>query len=399
MSGGQPIIDRLIVNKPYDKPERHWQQKDGRRFELVEERRPAGYLITDTRHNTNRFVPLELVERIRGRVEEWKAASYLGSTSVTRRLLEHWHDRSARDYPFYFCQLEAIETLIWWIEGAAAFKQGIEIPGDGGPWERLCNKMATGSGKTTVMAMTIAWQVLNALTYPHRKDFSRAIFIVTPGLTVKERLQVLYPSHENNYYDAFNILPSPAFRERLNEESSKKDEAYEERLRKIVQHSRLSGLKKNDFLALRKEELLRAIVDNVGKPGTPGQRMQNVISVAMLSEGWDAKNVTHILGLRAFTSQLLCEQVIGRGLRRTAYEMDEEGRFLPEYVNIFGVPFTFLPMEGNGEPLPPPKPKTAVESLADWSELEITWPNVLRIEEVLSPILVVDWATVERLEL
>src|SRR5918996_4009358 len=127
--------------------------------------------------------------------------------------------------------------------------------------------------------------------------------------------------------------------------------------------------------------------------------MQNVISVAMLSEGWDAKNVTHILGLRAFTSQLLCEQVIGRGLRRTAYEMDEEGRFLPEYVNIFGVPFPFLPMEGNGEPLPPPKPKTAVESLADWSELEITWPNVLRIEEVLSPILVVDWAIVERLEL
>src|SRR5918996_481076 len=236
MSEGQPIIDRLIVNKPYDKPERHWQQKDGGRFELVEERRPAGYLITDTRHNTNRFVPLELAERIRGRVEEWKAASYPGSTSVTRRLLEHWHDRSARDYPFYFCQLEAIETLIWWIEGAAAFKQGIEIPGDGGPWERLCNKMATGSGKTTVMAMTIAWQVLNALTYPHRKDFSRAIFIVTPGLTVKERLQVLYPSHENNYYDAFNILPSPAFRERLNEESSKKDEAYEERLRKIVQH-------------------------------------------------------------------------------------------------------------------------------------------------------------------
>jgi len=66
--------------------------------------------------------------------------------------------------------------------------------------------------------------------------------------------------------------------------------------------------------------LLRALVDNVGKRDTAGQDLQNVISVAMLSEGWDAKNVTHIMGLRAFTSQLLCEQVIGRGLRRVAYD-------------------------------------------------------------------------------
>ncbi|WP_152971002.1 DEAD/DEAH box helicase family protein, partial [Rhizobium ecuadorense] len=88
--------------------------------------------------------------------------------------------------------------------GAAGYKQGIAIPGDGGVWERLCNKMATGAGKTTVMAMIITWQVLNALTYPKRnKDFSRAVFIVAPGLTVKERLQVLLPS-EGSYYDEFN---------------------------------------------------------------------------------------------------------------------------------------------------------------------------------------------------
>lgn len=96
---------------------------------------------------------------------------------MTRRLLEHWHDKTAREYPFYFCQLEAIETLIWWVEGASEFKQGIVVAGDGGPWERLCNKMATGAGKTTVMAMIITWQALNALTYPKRsKDFSRAVF-------------------------------------------------------------------------------------------------------------------------------------------------------------------------------------------------------------------------------
>ena len=82
------------------------------------------------------------------------------------------------------------------------------------------------------------------------------------------------------------------------------------------------------------------------RSGKPGEQIQSVVSVGMLSEGWDAKTVTHIMGLRAFTSQLLCEQVVGRGLRRTAYELNPEtGLFDPEYVNIFGVPFTFLPHE------------------------------------------------------
>jgi type III restriction enzyme len=659
------MIDRLIVNTPYDPPQRHWALATDKRFELVEQRRPAGYYITDPRYNTNRFVKLELAENIRVRLAEWKLAEYPGITTVTRRLLEHWHDRIQRDNPFYFCQLEAIETLIWWVESPASFKQGITIPTDGGPWERVCSKMATGTGKPTVMAMLIAWQVVNALTYPQRKEFSRAVFIVTPGLTVKERLQVLHPSHAKNYYDEFNIVPSPAYRDKLNqiallivnwhllmpkkppersvkklgpetdkaftervlkdlgayknllvindeahhayripaelkakriqglskedqeeatrwiegldrihktrritrcfdlsatpfaptgkktteeslfpwivsdfglndaieaglvktprvvvrddalpvkwkgidyrsrlyhlyidkdvkddlnskaeahqplpqlvqiaytllgadwletmkawqgkghkippamltvcnlietsrriehfflkgdcliaelnasgkllrvdstilkkaeigEESSKKDEAYEEHLQEILDHAGLSELQKTAYSSLNREELLRAIVDNVGKDKTPGQQIQNVISVDMLSEGWDAKNVTHILGLRAFTSQLLCEQVIGRGLRRTAYEKDEEGRFLPEYVNVIGVPFTFLPHEGEGPPPPPPPPKTPVESLSERSEFEIVWPNILRIEEVLNPVLTVDWSSVEPLTL
>ncbi|NIT61097.1 MAG: hypothetical protein GWN00_34310, partial [Aliifodinibius sp.] len=92
--------------------------------------------------------------------------------------------------------------------------------------------------------------------------------------------------------------------------------------------------------------LLRQMVDTIGQVDQPGEQIQKVIAVGMLSEGWDAKTVTHIMGLRAFTSQLLCEQVVGRGLRRTSYEVNQEtGRFEPEYVNIFGVPFTFLPHE------------------------------------------------------
>jgi type III restriction enzyme len=102
----------------------------------------------------------------------------------------------------------------------------------------------------------------------------------------------------------------------------------------------------------------------------------------MLSEGWDARTVTHIMGLRAFESQLLCEQVVGRGLRRTSYEVDPEtGLFAPEYVNIFGLPFTFLPHEAS--PATPKAPQDpGVPVFADQARrvLEICWPQVIRVE-------------------
>ena len=142
-------------------------------------------------------------------------------------------------------------------------------------------------------------------------------------------------------------------------------------------------------------------VDTVGQAGKSGQQIQKVISVGMLSEGWDAKTVTHIMGLRAFTSQLLCEQVVGRGLRRTAYEADPDtGLFKPEHVNIFGVPFTFLPHESAEGVIPePPKPKTAIEPVADKAAFEISWPNVIRIDHVYHPHLSLDLERVTTLEL
>ena len=207
----------LILNSPYERPAFHWRDDRGT-LVLEHGRRSAGYEIFDTRNNTRRTEPLEQVNRIRERVDAWREAQWPGVTTVTRSLLEHWHDRDARQLPFYFCQLEAIETLIWWVEAPADFKQGIFIPGDGGAWERLCSKMATGSGKTTLMAMIITWQVLNAVTYPRRnKDFARAIFIVAPGITVKERLQVLYPGNSANSYDEFGLCPSEAMRQKLNQ--------------------------------------------------------------------------------------------------------------------------------------------------------------------------------------
>ena len=164
----------LIINSPYDVPSAYWE-RDGKQMTLQQGRRPAAYEIFDTRNNTQRTEPLELVNRIRQRVDEWRDDGYPGVTSVTRQLLEHWHERGEwdsdacrfeggpRQYPFYFCQLEAIETLIWWLEAQETYRQGIYLQGDGGPWERICNKMATGSG---VMVISGVWKQAERMAYP-----------------------------------------------------------------------------------------------------------------------------------------------------------------------------------------------------------------------------------------
>ena len=149
------------------------------------------------------------------------------------------------------------------------------------------------------------------------------------------------------------------------------------------------------------EELLREKVDTVGKIGKLGEQIRNIVAVQMLSEGWDARNVTHIMGLRAFSSQLLCEQVVGRGLRRTSYEIDSQtGLFSPEYVNVFGVPFTFLPHEGgDGTPPPPTDAITTIEPDPEKIEYKISWPNIERIDVDFLTNLSVNWDNVKPLEL
>ena len=664
-------IDRLIINSPYEEPQRHWRyDRETRLFDLVEGRRPAGYVVATPGSRSfddpGIFVEIPLVNQIRPRVKAWREAGYPGVSSITKRLLEHWRDpEEFETRRFFFCQLEAVETLIWLTEAPAAERVGIEIPGDGGEFVRQCCKMATGSGKTIVMAMVIAWQVLNKVASPQDARFSKNVLVVAPGLTVKKRLEVLYPSAAGNYYEAFDIVPSALLdklrqgkvlvrnwhalaweseeqikkRKSVDKRGVKSDEAYTrevlgemanarnilvindeahhawrvnweaegkylrardlkdsaeeatvwvgglDRLHRsrgilacydfsatpftpsgkksseealfgwIVSDFGLndaieSGLVKTPRVVVRddavpdartyksrlyhiyndpdvkddlnrranpeeplpdlvlnayyllgydwreawkawrevglptppvmitvcnrtetaarvkhafdtkrihidelcdperilhidskvldeaeakeevdsgqwivdsesedeteplaiihkplttaqKAELLRQTVDTVGKAGQPGEKIQKVISVGMLSEGWDAKTVTHIMGLRAFTSQLLCEQVVGRGLRRTSYEVNPEtGLFEAEYVNIFGVPFTFLPHEGgeNGPP-PPPTPKTAVEPDPAKAECEIRWPNVVRIDRVFQPTLTLDWSKARPLEL
>ncbi len=682
-------IDRLIVNSPYEEPSLYWSYDRLRRtFSLKPGRRPAGYVIATPNSKSfddpGIFVELPLVNKIRSRVKDWREAGYPGATGVTQRLLEHWHDPEAREHRrLFFCQLEAIETLIWLAEAPAAATVGLDIPGDGGPFRRLCAKMATGTGKTVVMAMLIAWQVLNKLTYPQDRRFSRYILVVAPGLTVKSRLQVLVPSSPGNYYDEFNLVPRGlgdrlyqgkvvvlnwhtlnwetdeqlAKKKTVDKRGAKSDEAYTREVLGEISHARnivvindeahhawripaeskTRGVRKEDieqatkwiggldrihsargiltaydFSAtpfapsgkrsyeealfgwivsdfglndaieaglvktprvvvrddgrLTKEyksrfyhiyndpevkddlnrraepheplpdlvangyyflgqdwletasrwresgaqtppvmisvvnrtetaarvkyafdhkkiridelcdlqrtlhidsrvldeaeaqeeamalaasmsgaeeegededetdggngehpgndghegnadgarangsraltrteqaELLRQMVNTVGQRGKPGEQIQNVIAVGMLSEGWDAKTVTHIMGLRAFSSQLLCEQVVGRGLRRTSYDVNKStGLFEPEYVNIFGVPFTFLPHEGGeSTPPPPPLPKTPIEPVPEKREFEITWPNVVRVDRIYKTQLSIDERSVRPLEL
>ena len=212
-------IDRLIVNSPYEEPAQHWRyDRETRLFDLAAGRRPAGYVVAseDSRafDDPGVFVEIPLVNAIRPRVKAWREAGHLGVSAVTRRLLRHWHGRKDAEQPFFFCQLEAAETLIWLAEASNAEKVGVAVPSDGGAFQRLCAKMATGSGKTVVMAMVIAWQVLNSVAQPGDRRFSRNVLVIAPGLTVKSRLAVLEPARPGNYYDVFNVVPS-ALRDKL----------------------------------------------------------------------------------------------------------------------------------------------------------------------------------------
>jgi type III restriction enzyme len=214
-------IDHLIINSPYEEPKLYWK-RDERTGEFFKEsgRRPAGYVVANPESTSlddpGRFIPIELVEAIRPRIKSWREAGYPGATGTTRKLLEHWWNIELRREMnrFFFCQLDAIETLIWLIESPASERTGIEIPNDGGLFRRYCSKMATGSGKTIVMGMLIAWQALNKIADPQNTAYSKNFLLVAPGLTVRQRLQVLKPSDPANYYDEFAIIPA-GLREKL----------------------------------------------------------------------------------------------------------------------------------------------------------------------------------------
>ena len=637
--------------------------------------------ISDDRQ---RYDPLPIVNEIRQHVSGWRSlpnSKDWGVTPTTARLLTHWRSHAFEGIRPFFCQIEAVETAIWLSEVAP--KQGrykryvdhvknanIEANPD---LFRVALKMATGAGKTTVMAMLIAWQTLNAVRAPGSKRFSRGFLIVAPGITIRDRLRVLLPSDGESYYGTRELVPSDmlddlskakvvvtnfhAFKpgkaldvnktseallqgrgERIRIEETEGDmvrrvakdlmgvgpiiaindeahhcyrrkpgsevekytgderkeaekneeeariwingleavkrklgihavydlsatpfflsgsgyaegtlfpwtvtdfslmdaiesgivklpripvadnlptaevpvyrnlwdhigkhmpkkarasddaaggimpdelqplqsalhslyahyrkefdawrqagievppvfivvcnntassklvydwiagwEAEDESGDRVMKHAghldlfsnfdehgnRLArpntllidsaqlesgeGLDKNFRAAASAEieqfkreiversgqaagdiadaDLLREVMNTVGQKGRLGERVRCVVSVSMLTEGWDANTVTHILGVRAFGTQLLCEQVVGRGLRRVSYELNDEGLFDTEYSNILGIPFNFAAKPTPAAPKPP-KPSTRVEAVAARSDLEIRFPRV-----------------------
>ncbi len=137
-------------------------------------------------------------------------------TPETARLLDHWRHHNFSGIRPFFCQVEAVETAIWLTEVAPhvgnAGKRFVEhltnANNDANPeLMRLALKLATGAGKTTVMAMLIAWQTINAVRHPQSKRFTRGFLVVAPGLTIRDRLRVLQPNDPDSYYQSRELVP------------------------------------------------------------------------------------------------------------------------------------------------------------------------------------------------
>ncbi|MDP9331103.1 MAG: DEAD/DEAH box helicase family protein [Actinomycetota bacterium] len=630
---GQVTGKNPIINDPFVEPARHWEFGAGEPT-VAEGRRPAGYLPPVVKGGqlqiTDQVIVMELVNRIRDRVREWREGGYAGATAITRDLFELWFDpeREAGTRPF-FAQQEAMETIAFLTEATADRHVGITIP-KFEPYERWAIKLATGAGKTLVMAMTIAWSGLNKAAARQDNRFADAFLVVCPNLTVKERLSGddgLVPSAPTSAYRGFGLIPGnlealfgrvrvmvtnwhalaeetdprrsvlrrgpesdAAFSRRvlrdlgdksrimvLNDEAhhawrppvalhlvgeekreaeeatvwirgleridnartilraldfsatpmypgAVKDKAWQpfewvvadfslvdaiesglvkipriptedntgraipkyrnlwDHVRKVLpkrgddaesEHpltdylievdgplKQLSGEWERTFTAWRDAgrhvppvmivvtnetkmaeildrhiavlgeagpelrnndvrqvtvridsklladaearddaetasdaaERIRALVATVGKEAQPGEQVRCLISVAMLSEGWDARNVTQILGLRAFQSQLLCEQVVGRGLRRTDYT--DLSR--PEYVDVYGVPFQLLPFAkaDAGTPIEPPR-TTQVHTITERANCRLEFPRVVQIVSDVGETLTVDIDAIE----
>ncbi|MCY4586266.1 MAG: DEAD/DEAH box helicase family protein [Bryobacterales bacterium] len=693
----QVVIENPIINSPFDEPTRHFRfTEEGITDEIVDGRRTSSYFVPiarpkkkgskqlqiDTEWTKDRIEENKLVNEIRRRVAMWRQGGYVGVTPTTARLIAWWTD-PGREKKLFFCQNEALETAIYitevakkygdaWIENE--IRRGNDSSNPGLP--RTAFKMATGSGKTVVMAMLIAWHTLNKRANPQDARFSDTFLIVTPGITIRDRLRVLLPNDPENYYRQRDIVPAQlrdqltqakivitnyhAFqlRERvtagkvtksiladgqsspftetpgqmvrrvcrelrtkkniivLNDEAhhcyrrrpdsedeklkgddrveakQRNEEArvwisgleavkakigvkaiydlsatpfflrgsgwpeatlfpwvvsdfslidaieagvvkvprvpvaddsmtgeqptyrdlwlrireglprkgrkteklggepklpvelqgalhslygnYEKYYRRweqnaearargitppvfivvcnntnvsklvfdyiagwekrigeetIVQAGQLSIFRNDDgnggwlhrpntilvdsqqlesgesmskdfkkiaareieeFKAeyrsrfpgrdaenLTDEDLLREVMNTVGKAGKLGEHVKCVVSVSMLTEGWDANTVTHVLGVRAFGTQLLCEQVVGRGLRRMSYAVNAKGRFNPEYAEVYGVPFSFIPCSGATIDPPPGPIPTRVRALENRIDCEITFPRLL----------------------
>src|SRR5690606_16316855 len=242
------FFNRPILNSPYEYPSRHWElDEQGQPTQKIIEARRKVSLITPIpkpKKRTGRGRQAELgldegrglssekqqydltsiINQVRSAVDTWRRLpeSQWRVTPETARLLKHWRHHSFSSVRPFFCQVEAVETAIWLTEvapgagrtAAPVLNARAAANGDANAdVNRLAVKLATGAGKTSVMAMLIAWQTINAVRRPTSKLFTRGFLVVAPGLTIKDRLRVLQPSDPDSYYANRELVPNDLLEE------------------------------------------------------------------------------------------------------------------------------------------------------------------------------------------
>ena len=216
-------VPEPILNSPFEEPEAYWhilehkppEQRSGRRPAMYFYR-PPGRKASEDGAGTGTAIEMKLVNRIRAKLAEWRPLALRGEGGVTRttmELLRYWH-RDDRQHRLFFAQLEAAETIIFLAEARADFLQGIAIPLDQPDSEvrafrRYACKMATGTGKTTVMGMIAAWSILNKMADRSDARYSDTVLVVCPNVTIRNRLEELKPQGgEASLYRTRDLVPS-----------------------------------------------------------------------------------------------------------------------------------------------------------------------------------------------
>ncbi len=233
-----------ILNSPYDYPDRHWELGDnGQPTQKINEgRRRAEFItpipkprkrksVTDQQRlvfdegaglstQGQQYAHTAVINAVRPEVDRWRSLpdpNQWRVTPETARLLQHWRHHPFQSIRPFFCQIEAVETVIWLTEvaptvgkvGKGFLDHLANANHEANPeLQRLALKLATGTGKTTVMAMLIAWQTLNAVRRPQSGRFTRGFLIVAPGLTIRDRLRVLQPHDPDSYYQSRELVPN-----------------------------------------------------------------------------------------------------------------------------------------------------------------------------------------------
>jgi type III restriction enzyme len=239
------FFEQPILNSPYEYPSSHWGLDEAGQptMEIIEHRRGADFFTPIPKAKKVRVGDIEqkdlafsdskglstedqqydqtaLINELRVQVERWRDIEDPNAWKVTpetARLMQHWRKYQFTNLRPFFCQIEAIETIIWLTEVAPKsgnlgkrFLTHLEGANDAANpgLNRLALKLATGAGKTTVMAMIIAWQTINAVRRPTSKNFTRGFLVVAPGITIKDRLRVLQPNDPGSYYQSRELVPS-----------------------------------------------------------------------------------------------------------------------------------------------------------------------------------------------